>query len=56
MVEEKMVNKSSDHWLEQEGITWEPAVAGDDFYPHLPEEEFNLRIGRARELLGRTRS
>jgi len=44
---------SKDHWLEQEGITWEQSDSKEDFCPHIPKEEFDLRIAKAKDLLAK---
>jgi Xaa-Pro aminopeptidase len=47
------VHLSKDHWLVQEGISWEEQVATEDFSPHIPESEFNLRTDKAKKLLAK---
>lgn len=44
---------SKDHWITQEGIGWQGDVAKEDFCPHIPEEEFNLRIAKAKQTLAK---
>ena len=44
---------SKDHWLEQEGISWGHSDAEEDFSPHIPREEFDRRIRKAKELLAK---
>ncbi len=29
---------SKDHWLEQEGITWEQSESTEDFSSHIPKK------------------
>jgi len=38
---------SKDHWIEQEGVTWEQSDSAEDSVPH-PQGEFDLRIRRPR--------
>ena len=44
---------SKDHWIEQEGISWGEGVADEDFSPHIPKQEFDLRIAKAKQLLAK---
>lgn len=47
------VHLSKDHWLVQEGISWEEQVATEDFSPHIPEKEFKQRTEKAKKLLAK---
>jgi len=44
---------SNDHWIEQEGVTWEQSDSAEDFSPHIPKGEFDLRIRKAKKLLAK---
>jgi Xaa-Pro aminopeptidase len=44
---------SKDHWITQEGIGWQGDVAAEDFCPHIPEEEFKLRIAKVKETMAK---
>ncbi|MFH2066126.1 MAG: Xaa-Pro peptidase family protein [Pseudomonadota bacterium] len=44
-------NKHDDNRIVQEGVAQVQSDAADDFCPHLPKAEFDLRISKAKELL-----
>jgi Xaa-Pro aminopeptidase len=42
-----------DNGTTQNGSGWKEGVVTDDFSPHIPEYEFNLRIAKAKKLLAK---
>ena len=53
MAKEEKTHLSKDHWIEQEGVTWEQSESTEDFSPHIPKGEFDLRIRKAKKLLAK---
>jgi hypothetical protein len=44
-------DRSKDHQLLQEGMSWKDSMEEEDFNPHIPREEFDLRIANAKKYL-----
>lgn len=42
-----------EHKIQQEGVSWTQSECDEDFYPHIPKEEFDLRIARAKQIMAR---
>ena len=42
---------SRDHQLLQKGMTWQDSMDEEDFIPHIPKNEFDLRIATAKKSL-----
>jgi hypothetical protein len=53
MPDHTRTSPSRDHVLEQKGIQWKDSTAEEDFVPHIPREDFDGRIARARDLLAK---
>jgi len=53
MSEKKDSMISEDHSMVQEGVAWKDSVAAEDFYPHIPKEEFEYRIANAKKMLAK---
>jgi Xaa-Pro dipeptidase len=44
-------DSSKEHQLLQEGMSWKDSMDEEDFNPHIPREEFDLRIANAKRSL-----
>jgi len=53
MAQKDTEHLSKDHWIEQEGVVWKQSDTNEDFSPHIPKEEFDLRIAKAKTLLAK---
>lgn len=49
--QQKTKAQSTDYAVEKAGISWENAA--DEFQPHIPKEEFDGRIAKAKQLLAK---
>lgn len=50
---EKKQTLSTDHQIEREGVVWTDSAESEDFVPHIPREEFDLRIETAKRTMAR---
>ncbi len=48
---EKKNKLSVDNQIEREGVLWTDSAASEDFVPHIPREEFDLRIATAKKTM-----
>lgn len=51
--EDNAATEAIDHTMQHDGVRWEEATDAADFSPYMPENEYQARIGRARDLLVR---
>ncbi len=53
MAKKEKTHLSKDHWIEQEGVQWEQSESEEDFSPHIPQSDFNLRIEKAKQTMAK---
>lgn len=47
------MTSQTDHNYQQKGASWVESSAQEDFYPHIPKNEFDERIAKAKQLLAK---
>lgn len=53
MAQKDKLHLSKDHWIDQAGVEWAQSTSTEDFSPHIPKAEFDLRTAKTKQILAK---